>query len=134
MRLRRDVKTRLITSTALFGDCTPEEVAEVAAIADEIDFRPGTTLTREDAEGNEFLVLIDGQAEVSRGGEVVAVLAGGDWFGEVALLTGGRRNATVTARTAVHALVIEGHRFRTLLQHAPDVRKKVERVLAERSS
>lgn len=134
MRLRRDVKTRLITSTALFGDCTPGEVAEVAAIADEFDFRPGTALTREDTEGNEFLVIIDGEADVTRSGEVVATLGGGDWFGEVALLTGGRRNATVTARTAVHALVIEGHRFRTLLQHAPDVRAKVERVLIERGA
>lgn len=134
MRLRRDAKTTLITSTALFADCTAEEVAEVAAIADEFDFRPGRALTREDTEGNEFLVIIDGTAEVRRGPDVVATLGAGDWFGEVALLTGERRNATVVAATTVHALVIEGHRFRTLLQHAPDVRAKVERVLAERSS
>ena len=79
-------------------------------------------------------LIIDGEAGVHRGGEIVATLGAGAWFGEVALLTGGRRNATVRAKTAVHALVIEGHRFRTLLQHAPDVREKVERVLAERSS
>lgn len=133
MRLRHDAKHDLIRSTTLFADCTDEEVREVAAVADEIDFRAGKQLTTEDASAHEFVVIIDGEADVMVHGERVNTMADGDWFGEIGLLTGSRRTATVVARTDVHALVIEGHRFTQLLDHAPDVRAKVEKVLAERA-
>ena len=131
MRLHQDVKTRLIKGTSLFRDCTSDEVAEVAAIADEFDFREGRQLTTENTDGHEFVVVIDGTAEVFRDGTKVDTIGAGEWFGEVALLNGTRRNATVVAKTAVHALVIEGHRFLTLLEHSTSIRTKVEGALAE---
>ncbi|RNL80145.1 cyclic nucleotide-binding domain-containing protein [Nocardioides marmorisolisilvae] len=133
MRLHKDAKAELIRSLPLFGDCTPTEVAEVAAIADEIDLSAGRKLTTQDADGQEFVVIVDGEADVIKGDEVINTLGAGDFFGEIALLTGGPRTATVTARTSVHALVIEGHAFRRLLEDAPDIREKVERALADRS-
>lgn len=133
MRLRHDAKHDLIRATALFADCTPEEVKEVAAVADEFDFRAGKHLTTEDTSAHEFVVIIDGQADVMVHGERVNTMGAGDWFGEIGLVTGSRRTATVVARTDVHALVIAGPRFKQLLAHAPDVREKVERVLAERA-
>lgn len=132
MRLHTDAKTALIRSLPLFADCTGREVAEVAAIADEIVLRPARMLTRENAEGREFVVIIDGTATVHRGREPIATLQPGDFFGEIALLTGQPRTATVIARTAVRALVIEGHAFLTLLEHAPGIREKVQQALAER--
>lgn len=134
MRLHRDAKAELIRSIPLFADCTADEVAEVAAIADEIDLREGKLLTTEHADGNEFVVMIDGTAAVSRGDQVINTLGPGDWFGEIALLTGKPRTATVVATSPLHALIIEGHRFTQLLEHAPDIRTKVERVLAQRDS
>ena len=132
MRLHKDTKVRLIRSLPLFAECKSDEVAEVAAIADEIHLLPGKLMTRENAEGGEFVVLCAGSAEVHRGEETIAALEPGDFFGETALVTGQPRNATVVATSPVRALVIEGHAFRTLLEHSPSVRAKVEQAVAER--
>lgn len=134
MRLHKDAKAGLIRSIPLFSDCTPSEVAEVAALADEIDLRSGKLMTTENADGREFVVIIDGTADVLQHDEKIATLGPGDWFGEIAVLTGRPRTATVVATSPVHALVVEGHRFAQLLEHAPDIREKVERVLAQRES
>lgn len=133
MRLHRDAKADLIRSLPLFADCTPPEVVEVAAIADEVDLGAGRQLAAENAEGQEFVVIIEGSAQVIKGPEVIATMGAGDFFGEIALITGQPRTATVVASTPVHALVIEGHAFRRLLEDAPDIREKVERALAERT-
>ncbi len=132
MRLHKDAKAELIRSLPLFADCTPAEVAEVSALADEIDLSAGRRLATESAEGQEFVVIIDGDAEVTQGDEVINQLHAGDFFGEIALVTGEPRTASVVATTSVHALVIEGHAFRRLLEDAPDIREKVERAIAER--
>lgn len=133
MRLHKDAKAELIRSLPLFRDCTPSEVAEVAAIADEVDLSAGRTLAAEKADGQEFVVIIEGTATVTQGDTVVNTMGAGDFFGEIALVNGGPRTASVVADTSVHALVIEGHAFRRLLEDAPDIREKVERVLAERT-
>src|SRR5690349_3002310 len=115
MRLHKDAKAELIRSLPLFRDCTPPEVAEVAAIADEIDLSAGRTLAAEKADGQEFVVIIEGTATVTQGDTVVNTMGAGDFFGEIALVNGGPRTAGVVADTSVHALVIEGHAFRRLL-------------------
>lgn len=133
MRLHTDAKAALIRSLPLFADCTSEEAAEVVAIADEIDLSAGRRLATENADGQEFVVIVEGTAEVTKGGEVINSLGAGDFFGEIALLSGEPRTASVVATTSVHALVIEGHAFRRLVADAPDIRAKVERAMAERT-
>ncbi|MGN6721159.1 MAG: cyclic nucleotide-binding domain-containing protein [Marmoricola sp.] len=130
MRLHRDAKVELLRSIPLFADCKASEIAEVAAVADEIDLPAGDQVVTEHAEGREFVVVIDGSASVTRGGEVVDTIGPGEWFGEVSLVTGQPRNASVIATTSLHALVIEGHRFTHLLKHSPSIREKVERALS----
>lgn len=134
MRLHKDAKSELIRSLPLFADCTPPEVAEVAAIATEIDLGAGRQLATENTDGQEFVVIIDGTAEVTHGDTVINTMSAGDFFGEIALVTGQPRTASVVATTPVHALIIEGHAFRRLLEDAPDIREKVERAVAERTS
>ncbi|MCW2856837.1 MAG: hypothetical protein JWR52_2452 [Marmoricola sp.] len=133
MRLHRDAKAELIRSLPLFADCTSAEVNAVAAIATEIDLREGRVLATEGADGQEFVVMIEGSATVTQGDEVIATMKAGDFFGEIALLKGIPRTASVVATSAVHALVIEGHAFRHLIVDSPDIRDKVERALAERT-
>ena len=133
MRLHKDAKAELIRSLPLFADCTPPEVVEVASIADEIDLGAGRQLATENADGQEFVVIIEGSAQVIRGDDVINTMGAGDFFGEIALITGHPRTASVVATTPVHALVIEGHAFRRLLEDAPDIREKVERALAQRT-
>lgn len=134
MRLHKDTKKTLIRSLPLFSDCTNEEIAEVAAIADEIDLPTGRILATEHAVGREFVVIVGGSADVLHGEKHVATLEAGDFFGEIALLTGRRRTATVIAKTPVRALVIEVHAFLRLMEDAPEIRGKVQRAMVERTT
>ena len=108
MPLRRDAKVELLKKVPLFADCSKAELRELAKSADEIDLREGTVMTREGRRGREFFVLIEGSASVTRKGEKLADLTGGDWFGEIALITDRPRTATVTATSAV-ALQLNNH-------------------------
>lgn len=132
MRLHSDSKTALIRSLPLFADCSSREIALVAAVADELILDAGKVMARESADGHEFVVIVQGVAGVHRSRRRIARLQAGDFFGEIALLTGLPRTASVVAITKVRALVIEGHAFLRLLEDAPGIREKVERALAER--
>jgi CRP-like cAMP-binding protein len=130
MRLHRDAKAELIRTIPLFAACTAAELAQVAAIADEIDLRAGKQLARENTTGQEFVVVVEGNAEVLQDGQPVNTIGPGEFFGEIALLTGLPRTASVVATSPVHALVIEGHAFQRLLADAPGIRAKVEQATA----
>jgi CRP/FNR family cyclic AMP-dependent transcriptional regulator len=132
MKLHRDAKADLIRTIPLFAECSADELARVASVADEIDLPAGRQLTTESAPGQEVVVVVEGRAEVRRGDEVINTIGPGEFVGEVALVTGQPRTATVLATTPVHALVIEGHAFANLLADAPDIRAKVERAAAAR--
>jgi CRP/FNR family transcriptional regulator, cyclic AMP receptor protein len=132
MKLHRDAKADLIRTIPLFAQCTAAELASVAAIADEIDLREGRQLATESAPGQEFVVVVEGTADVMQDGRVINSIGPGEFFGEIALVTGRPRTATVVATSAMHALVIEGHAFQRLMNEAPDIRAKVERAAGER--
>ena len=125
MALRRDAKVELLKKVPLFADCSKSELRELARSADELDLREGTVLTREGRPGREFFVLIDGTVKVTKNGKKVAELKGGDWLGEIALLTDKPRTATVTATSAVDVLVITDRRFRNVVETKPSIAIKV---------
>jgi cAMP-binding proteins - catabolite gene activator and regulatory subunit of cAMP-dependent protein kinases len=94
--LRKNAKVELIKSVPLFAGLSKRDLNEVAAIADEFAMAEGAELTREGATGYEFLVLVEGNADVRRRGRKVNTLHSGDFLGEIALITGAPRTATVT--------------------------------------
>jgi CRP-like cAMP-binding protein len=132
MALGRNAKVDLIRNVPLFGQLSRAEVNEVAKIADEIDVKAGRALTREGDRGNEFFVLLDGAAEVHRGGRKVRMLGPGDFFGEIALVSRSPRTATVTTTVPCDLLVITGTSFRALLDHSPRIQLRVLEALADR--
>jgi CRP-like cAMP-binding protein len=132
MRLHKDAKAELIRSIPLFAECTEHELARVGSIADEIDLEAGRRLTRESSPGHEFVIVIDGTADVRRGDELINTIGPGDFVGEIAIVTGQRRTASVVATSPVHALVIESHAFQRLLAESAEIRAKVERAAWER--
>ena len=67
MALRSDAKIELLKNVPLFAGCTKTELRRLASIADEIDLREGTVLTREGRTGREFFVLIEGTVRVDEG-------------------------------------------------------------------
>lgn len=132
MPLRRDAKVELLKKVPLFTDCSKTELRALAKTADELDLREGTVMTREGRPGREFFVLVDGSALVTKKGKKVAELKGGDWFGEIALLTDTPRTATVTATSAVDVLVITDRRFKTVVETMPSIALKVLSSVSER--
>ncbi|TML89438.1 MAG: cyclic nucleotide-binding domain-containing protein [Actinobacteria bacterium] len=130
--LHRNAKVDLIKQAPLFARCTKKEIEQVAQLADEIDLREGKELTVEGEPGREFFVLIEGTADVRRKGRRVNQMKDGDFFGEIALISGAPRTATVTATSPVRALVITDRDFRTLLKKSPAMQLRVLEALAER--
>jgi CRP-like cAMP-binding protein len=130
--LRKNAKVDLIAGVPLFERCSKRELAEIASLADELDLPAGRKLAAEGASGHEFVVIAEGAAEVKRRGQVVNRLRAGDFFGEIALVTGQKRTATVTTTEPSRLLVLTAPAFRSLLRDHPGLQLKVLDALAER--
>lgn len=130
--LRKNAKLELLKSVPLFADCSRKELEAVAAVADELDLPAGRELTREGARGAEFVVLAAGAAEVRRRGRKINTLGDGDFLGEIALLTGTPRTATVQTTAPSRVLVLTAGAFRKVLRDTPSLQLKVLDALARR--
>ena len=114
--LGKDAKMELIRSVPLFEDCSRKELREIAAAADEVVVPAGYVLTKEGASGKELVVIVEGAAEVRRRGRKINELGSGDFLGEIALISGSPRTATVRTTQPTHALVLTGQAFRATRQ------------------
>jgi CRP-like cAMP-binding protein len=132
VRLGRDKKVELIRDVPLFSHCSKKELSQVASLADEVDLPAGKAIIREGERGREFFVLLEGSADVIRGGEKIATLSDGDFAGEMALVSRVPRNATVKTTTPVRALVVTDQAFRSLMKRSDEIHLKVLEALAER--
>jgi CRP-like cAMP-binding protein len=130
--LRKNLKIELIKGMPLFAQCSKAELSLVAAIADEIELREGRTLTTEGERGREFFVLVHGEADVRKGNRKINELCGGDFFGEISVLAGTPRTATVTTTTPVRLLVVADRDLRRLMKTSPGIQAKVLQALAQR--
>ena len=97
MRLRKDAKLELLRRVPLFAGCTKKELAEIATLTDELSLPAGTALIREGEQGHEFFALVDGEVDIVASGRKAKHLQGGEFFGEMALVSSRPRNASVTA-------------------------------------
>jgi CRP/FNR family cyclic AMP-dependent transcriptional regulator len=116
----------------LFQAMTDAAIAAIAEHVEEVGFEPGARLTEEGAAGDAFFVLTTGAALVARGGATVRSLGPGDFVGEISLIDGKPRTATVTATAPVRALVVRRAAFLGLLDRFPSVRLGVLMALTER--
>ncbi len=132
MKLHKNAKVELVRKIPLFKHCTARELGEIAAIADELDLKEGTELTREGKAGREFFVIVEGAADVLMGKKWINSVRQGDFLGEIALITGRPRTATVKATSPVRVLVITARNFRGLLERSPEIQRKVLLSMAER--
>jgi CRP/FNR family transcriptional regulator, cyclic AMP receptor protein len=130
--LRKNAKVDLISRVPLFAGCSKKELGDIASLADELVLPAGRKLAAEGATGHEFVVLVEGAAEVKRGGRVVNRLEAGDFLGEIALVTGRKRTATVTTIEPSRLLILTAGAFRTLLRNLPGLQLKVLDALAQR--
>jgi CRP-like cAMP-binding protein len=113
-----DPAVGLLRGVPLFSDCNERELVEIAGLTRPLHAEAGTVLVQEGDPGTDFYVIVDGLAAVSVAGEPVAELGPGSFFGEMALLDGGERVATVTAAGPLQLLVLARDDFNRMLEVA----------------
>jgi CRP-like cAMP-binding protein len=132
-RVGKDRRIDLLQQVWLFSKCTRKELSRIAEIAAVVDVESGRVLVKENTPGQEFFVVISGSALVSREGAALGTVEAGSFFGEMALLDGGPRVATVTAAEPMELLVMTRTEFGQLLNEVvPAVAQRMLTVLGAR--
>ena len=121
-----------LKSIPLFADVPEEELRQIAGFAQEVNVNEGRELVREGDFSYEFMLIEEGEAEVTRGGERLADLGPGDFFGEMGLLEKTLRNATVTAKTRMRLVTLTGWDMKRMERHIPEAIERVRQTLEER--
>jgi CRP-like cAMP-binding protein len=106
----------LLAEVPLFADLEPAELDLIAVALEERTFTPGEVVTVEGQPADGFFVIASGHADVTVQGEPVRTMSAGDSFGEIALLMGGERTATITASTELRCYGIAPADFRPLVE------------------
>jgi CRP-like cAMP-binding protein len=127
-----DQKLDLLRRVPLFAGLANREVEEIGRLTDTIDLPAGRELTHEGGYGAEFFVIVEGTVEVERDGRHLRTLEAGDFFGEIALIDGGPRTATVRTTGPVRLLMLGHREFHSLLDRFPKIQVSVLKALAER--
>jgi len=127
-----DARSKHLARVPLFSGCTGEELARIAHISKIVESSAGTILTEIGAPGNSFFCIIDGRVSVQTAIGSADPLRPGDFFGEMSLLDGEPRSATITATTDVRLLIVEREHFWRLLEEAPDLVRRILIVLSRR--
>jgi CRP-like cAMP-binding protein len=117
--------TELLTDVGLFSRCTKRERQTIARHAQAAELPAGTDLVREGEPGDALFIILDGEAVVTRDGDEVARVGPGSHFGELAILDGAPRSATVIAATDVKVAVLGIRMFRTLLREFPELAEQL---------
>jgi voltage-gated potassium channel len=122
---KRTSYTELLGQVELFRGCTKRELSAIASTTTAVDQPAGAVMCRQGSIGTQAFVIVDGKAVVSIDGVDVAEVGPGSFFGEMALLDGGPRVATVTAATPMHLLVLSRPDFNRLILDVPKVARRM---------
>jgi CRP-like cAMP-binding protein len=122
----------LLSNVRLFSACSNRDLRRIASLTTPIDVPKGEVLIRQGETKRECFVIAEGQAKATMRGRRSVTLGPGTFFGEMSLLDGGPRSATVVAETDMHLLVLSSREFSSLLDSVPTVARGIMRGLAER--
>ena len=118
-------KHQLIASIPLFATLSGSKLKEVARSSDVVSVPAGSTIVAEGTFTREICFLISGRATVVREGESISTLDQGDYFGELSLIDGQPRSASVVADTDVELLIVNKREFNALLETYPPIAREL---------
>lgn len=124
----------LLAEVPLFADLEPAELDLIAVVMSERTFAAGQTVTVEGQPADGFFVIASGQADVTVQDKQVRTMSTGDSFGEIALLMGGERTATITASTELRCYGVAPADFRPLVEGNPTLAWKLMGSMTDRLS
>jgi CRP/FNR family cyclic AMP-dependent transcriptional regulator len=116
----------------LFSDLSEEDLKAVATYADEVTVSEGKHLVDEGGYAYDLWAIIEGTAQVIVGGQPVAELGPGDFFGEAGVLEKQQRNATVVANTRMRLVTLTGWDLRRMRKQLGPVMEKLEQAIEQR--
>ena len=116
----------------LFAGLTLDQRASVASACDELVVEEGTMLVREGDFGHAVFAITSGTADVVHDGVVVNTLGPGDYFGEIAVMSGGRRSASVVATSPLTLVTIFNREIWRLERDAPEVASALRETISAR--
>lgn len=123
---------RMLEGVPIFSSLTRKELRSLASSSKERKFQEGQTIVREGESGAGFYLLIEGRAEVRRGGRVVSGLDRGQFFGEMTLLDEQPRSADVVATEPTRCLVFTVWDFHGMIRTYPRMAREIMREMARR--
>ena len=126
------VSSDRLRALPLFSSLSDDDLDAAARLFAERQVESGTCLTVEGASGYCFFVIEEGVVEVEQDGTLVNTLVAGDFFGEMAIMSGERRSATAKAASTVALLVLFGTEFRVLERDLPSVAQTIAKTMDER--
>jgi CRP/FNR family transcriptional regulator, cyclic AMP receptor protein len=131
-RISQDDKIERLEEVGLLAGCSRRQLRAIARISEVIEVPAGTVLARAGEPGDEFFLIMDGSARVEVSARKRSRLEPGQYFGEMSLLDGGPRSASVTAETPLRLLVIKRRDFTTLLKEASELTQSLLATLSQR--
>lgn len=132
MTLTRDRTTELLSNTHLFAGVDPEGLHRIADRIRELDVPADRVIARQGEIGTGFFVIAEGMVRVVRDGEMLAELGPGDFFGELSVLDGKPRNASVVSTQPTVCLALASWDFEAVVAEQPSVALAILRELAGR--
>jgi CRP-like cAMP-binding protein len=130
--LRNRVPVSSLSSLLIFADCSDRLLRRLSHLGTEVHAKERQMLAKEGQTGREFYVIASGSAEVCVGERPVTTLERGDFFGEMALVDGKPRSASVVAMSPMTLYVFDPREFFTLLSDFPPVSRQILKGLATR--
>jgi CRP-like cAMP-binding protein len=128
----RSTKVDLLRKVPLFKGLSQRQLEQVARLVDEYEAPVGKRLATTGEIGRELFIIVSGQARVSLPRGRTVRLGPGEFFGEMSLVDGGPRSASVEAVTPMRLLVVGRREFWALLGEAPTLNARIMCTLATR--
>jgi CRP/FNR family transcriptional regulator, cyclic AMP receptor protein len=122
----------MLAAVPLFAGCGKQELRRISGLGTPVFVDAGTALTTQGQPGNEFFLMVSGAARCVINGAEVGTFGPGDSFGEMSLLSGGPRVATIETTTPAEVLVLDRREFASLIEDSPKIAVKLLKVMAER--
>ena len=129
IQFRHSSKHDLLKKVPLFSGLKRSDLNDIAKVTDESNLQAGKVLAQEGKTGMEFVFILEGEARVESDGREIRRLGPGNFFGEIAILDGKPRTATVIAETDIKVLVIHSQYFTSVLKKNPGLQMEIIRAL-----
>ncbi len=122
---RRDEKIAILKTVPLFSNLSKRQLTELSKHTDKVKIDAGQVMAKEGEKGCDFFLIIEGKAQVKKGRKIIRNLKSGDYFGEISLIDGEPRTASVMAETDINLLFVNKSSFDHLLKTVPGLQKKI---------